>query len=237
MTPTTMDAPFHVDLRGHTALVTGAGEGVGLAIALALAAAGAAVVAFDINPDGADRAAQQIIEAGGRVEARQGDVCNRFQASAAIEAARDAFGRVTILVNAAGVFKTGAFGSLDEWDWRRVIDVNLTGAFFFTQLVARVMADEGGGTIINIASAAGAGATLPTGAAYVSSKAGLIGLTQQSARELAPLGVRINAVCPAVPADAAGVAAAVLFLASNAAAAITGQSLHIGTSGDTINSV
>jgi 3-oxoacyl-[acyl-carrier protein] reductase len=232
------DAPFRVQLDGHAALVTGAGEGVGRAIALALAAAGAAVVVNDMNPDRADRVSDEITAAGGRAIPLQADVANRFQVGSMIEAGRDAFGKLDILINAAGVMKLGALDRLDEWDWRRVFDVNLTGAFFCTQLMSRVMADEGGGVIVNVASTAGHGATLPDGVSYVSSKAALIGLTRQSARELAPLGIRVNAVCPGnidtlgAPAQARQgtpeeVAAVALFLCSGAASYVTGQALNV----------
>ncbi|MDZ4768851.1 MAG: SDR family NAD(P)-dependent oxidoreductase [Chloroflexota bacterium] len=222
------EAAFHVDLTGHAAIVTGAGDGVGRAVALALAASGAAVLVNDLNPDRADTVAAQIMEMGGRALAWQADVCNRFQAAAMIEAARDAFGRITLLVNAAGVVRLGALRDLDEWDWRRVIDVNLTGTFFCTQLLGRVMADEGGGSIVNLGSTAGHGATLPDGIAYVSSKAAIVGLTGQSARELAPHGIRVNAVCPPIDnADPESVASVILFLCSDAARAISGQALDL----------
>ncbi|MCK6580890.1 MAG: glucose 1-dehydrogenase [Anaerolineae bacterium] len=236
-------APFSVDLTGHAALVTGAGDGVGRAVALALAAAGAAVVVNDLNPDRADTVAERITVRGGRALAWHADVANRFQVGSMIEAARDAFGRIDLLINAAGVLKRGAMGDLDEWDWRRVLDVNLTGAFFCTQLLSRVMTEEGGGVIVNIGSIAGHGMTLPDSISYVSSKSGLIGLTQQSARELAPRGVRVNAVCPgnleadAVsspsapplgrPGSADEIAGVVLFLCSDAARFITGQALNV----------
>ena len=128
---------------------------------------------------------------------------------------------------------------LDEWDWRRVMEVNLTGAFFCSQLLGRVMADEGGGVIVNIASTAGHPSPLPQGVAYVTSKSGLIGLTNQCAQELAPQGIRVNAVCPGNTGDAparnaqgrAGsheeVASVVLFLCSDAASFITGQSINV----------
>jgi NAD(P)-dependent dehydrogenase (short-subunit alcohol dehydrogenase family) len=225
--------------------VTGAGAGVGEAVASALAHAGAAVVAVDLNPDRADSVADAIRAAGGRVLAVQADVSNRFQASTAIEAGRDAFGSITLLVNAAGVYKTGAMLTLDEWDWNRVHEVNLTGTFFMTQLLARVMKDDGGGVIVNIASSISERASLENGIAYVSSKAALVGMTRQAARELAPHNIRINAVAPAniadddvpripvesIPLRAHGtsdhVASAVLFLLSDGARYITGQTLIV----------
>jgi 3-oxoacyl-[acyl-carrier protein] reductase len=235
---------FSVDLTEQTAVVTGAGADVGQATALALAAAGASVVVNDLNPDRADRVAAAIVAAGGRSLAWQADVSNRFQVGSLIENARDTFGRVHILVNAAGAYKTGPMAKLDEWDWRRLLDVNLTGAFFCSQLLGRVMADEGGGVIVNIASTAGHPNPLADGVGYVASKTGLIGLTKQCAREFAPLGIRVNAVCPgnvtddeggdAAPNNAqnrcgtfAEIASVVLFLCSDAASFITGQCINV----------
>ena len=230
-------APFSVDLSAHAALVTGAGADVGRATALALAASGAAVAVNDINPDKVEAIADEILRAGARALAIHADVANRFQVGSMIEAARDAFGRIDILVNAAGVFKAGPMAKLDEWDWRRILDVNLTGAFFCSQLLGRVMADEGGGVIVNVASTAGVSATLPEGVSYAASKAGLVGLTRQSARELAPQGIRVNAVCigsleensntlqrQGTPEEIASV---VLFLCSDAARFITGQAFNV----------
>lgn len=234
---------FRVRLDGQAAIVTGAGGGIGAAAARALGAAGAAVVCCDLNPDHADETAALIAEMGGRALSHQADIANRFQVGSLIEAARDAFGRVNILINAAGVYKGGAFAALDEWDWRRVLDVNLTGTFFCCQLMGRVMSDEGGGAILNLTSLVGVVATLSDGVSYAATKAGIIGLTRQAARELAPRGVRVNALAFAgiegepplndalSPLGRAGTvedaAAAALFLCSDAARFITGQVLTV----------
>jgi len=237
---------FTVDLTGKNALVTGAGADVGRAIALSLAQAGAAVVVNDINPDRAERVASEILAAGGKASPWQADVSNRFQVGSLIEAARDTYGKIDLLINAAGVYKVGPMPKVDEWDWRRMLEVNVNGAFFMSQLAGRVMADEGGGVIVNLASTAGHPSPLAEGVAYVTSKSALIGMTKQCAREFAPLGIRVNAVCPgnlppddlasapAQPANAQGrygtvedVAGVVLFLCSDAARFITGQAINV----------
>lgn len=235
---------FSVDLNRQTAIVTGAGADIGRAIALVLGKAGANVVVNDLNPDRAERVAEEIIAAGGTAFGWQADVANRFQVGSLIENARDKFGRIHILVNAAGAVKLGAMSKLDEWDWRRLLDVNLTGAFFCSQLIGRVMADEGGGVIINIASTAGHPNPLSEGIAYVASKSGLIGMTKQCAREFAPMGIRVNAICPghiegnetpsASATNALGqlgtaedIANTALFLCSDAARFIIGQAINV----------
>jgi 3-oxoacyl-[acyl-carrier protein] reductase len=235
---------FTVDLSGKVALITGAGDGVGRAIALALGKAGAAVGVNDLNPDRADNVAREIIDSGGQAMPLSADVSNKFQVGAMIENLRDRFTGLHILVNAAGVQRPSTLIKLDEYDWRRIIEINLTGTFFCTQLAGRVMADEGGGVIVNIASAYGHPLPLADNAAYVASKAGIIGFTREAAREFARHGVRVNAVCPAEiqepheppitptnPQGRAGapeeVAAVVLFLCSDAASFITGQAINV----------
>lgn len=238
---------FHVELTDQVALVTGAGKGIGRAIALYLAQCGASVFVNDLNPDNADNVAEEIRLAGGQAIDWQADVANKLLVGPMIEALRDEFGRLDIVVNAAGVEKNSSFIRLDEWDWRRVLDVNLNGTFFVTQLAGRVMADEGGGVIVNLASTAGHSLPRPDSVAYVASKAGVIGLTKEVARELAPYGVRVNAVCHAnidaddeqpqrvelrrIPQKRLGqpeeVAMVVAFLCSDAASYITGQAIHV----------
>ncbi|MGB1288731.1 MAG: SDR family NAD(P)-dependent oxidoreductase [Aggregatilineales bacterium] len=238
-----------IRLEGQSAIVTGAGAGIGRAIALALADAGAAVAINDLNPDRSDDLADEINNSGGRAIAFQGDVSNRFQAAALIETAREAFGRIHILINAAGLYKSQPVLTIDEWDWRRQLEVITTGTFFCSQLLGRVMADEGGGCIVNIASTAGYTHNLPQGAGYVTAKAGVVALTSQLARELAPQNIRVNAVCPNFitepdmptydnPANAMQrtatpekVAQVALFLCSDGASFITGQALVVDGGG------
>lgn len=186
-------------ITDRAALVTGAGTDAGRAVALLLAAQGAAVGVGDINPDAIDSVVDAITAAGGRAVGLHGDVANRFQAAALIEGTRDAFGRLDIVVNAASVHRTGPFNTLDEWDWRRVLEINVTGAFFCTQLAARVLADEnaerGGGVIVNfVAPLDGIAAEAVS---YNVSRWALAGLTLSAAVELAPRGVRLCGV--AVP--------------------------------------
>ncbi len=238
---------FNVDLQGKVALVTGGGAGVGRSTALALGKAGAAVFVVDINPDKCDDVAETIVAAGGTARGWQADVSNKLLVGPMIEALRDEFERIDIVVNAAGVEKISSLIKLDEWDWRRSMDVNINGTFFVTQLAGRVMADEGGGVIINMASTAGHTLPRQNSVAYVTSKAAMIGLTKESAREYAALGIRVNAICPAniegesqlagqidlsaIPQGRLGspeeVANVVLFLCSDAASYITGQTIHV----------
>jgi 3-oxoacyl-[acyl-carrier protein] reductase len=125
-------------------------------------------------------------------------VAKKMPVQTMIEAILDDWERIDILVNNAGVEPHASLLDIDEWDWRRTIDVNLTGPFLTMQSVGRVMRQQGGGVIVNIASIAGRAFGLKDRSAYVASKTGLIGLTREAAREFAAYGVRVNAVCPGV---------------------------------------
>lgn len=197
----------------------------------------------DLNPDRVHTVADAITAAGGQAVGWDADVTNKFQVGSMIEALRDRFNGLHILVNAAGVERASSLFTLDEYDWRRIIEVNMTGAFFCCQLAGRVMADEGGGIIVNVASVYGHPLAKRDGAAYVASKAGLIGFTRSLAQEFAPANIRVNAVCPgdvqeygAVstpgnPLNRMGlpeeVASVVLFLCSDGASFVNGQAINV----------
>ena len=231
-----------IDLSNRSALVTGAGAGHGREIALALADSGAAVALSDINIERAELACEQIRGRGGTAIALHADISNRFQVANMIEQTRDAFGKLQILVNATRIFHPEALLGIDEWSWRRQLEVNITGVFFCMQLAGRVMADEGGGVMINLVSADGLESTRPSGIGYVAGQAAVLAMTRQAARELAP-GIRVNAVATGgvcregsplaedireliLPATPEGnVAETALFLCSDAAESICGQVL------------
>lgn len=236
---------WQVDLSGQAAIITGAGSGIARAIALGLSASGCSVVVNDLNPDRVEQLVEEIATANGQAMGFQGDISNRFQAATLIETARDAYGKIGILVNGAGIFKAESLQKIDEWDWRRQVEVNITGTFFMMQLMSRVMADENGGIILNIASTAGHPTPIEQGIGYVSGKSSIVAMTKQAARELAPQNIRVNAICPGniaeadmpqpeTPANAMNriappdeVVPLALFLCSAAASFITGQSINI----------
>ena len=245
---------FKVDISNQVALVTGAGRGIGRAVAIALADAGARVCVNDINPDAARATAGDIQNQGGQAFDYTADVSKKMQVGPMIEAVRDRWDRLDILVNNAGVEPKASVLELDEWDWERTLDVNLKGTFFCTQLAGRVMRDQGGGVIVNIASIAGYKSPLPNASAYCASKAGVVGFTRECAHEFAAYNIRVNAVCPGVivtpmteksrsdpdimrkwlediPQKRLGepeeVASVVLFLCSDAASYLTGGALMV----------
>ncbi len=185
-----------VDLNGCRALLTGAGSGYGREIALALAGSGAEICVNDINIERADAVVIQAGECGAHAIALHADVSNRFQAANLIERTRDALGGIDILVNAVEVFHPEALLTIDEWNWRRQLEMNISGAFFCLQLTARVMADEGGGSIINVIAAEALDATISAGIGYLASQSALAAMTRQAARELRSKGIRVNAIAP-----------------------------------------
>ena len=182
-----MSASAFCSLEGKLALVTGASRGIGRAIAVELAAAGAQVVVG--YRSGAEEADSLVAEIGGR--AVQADVADPEQAAGLVEEAGD----LDILVNNAGLTRDGLIARMSDEDWRTVLDTNLGGVFYTCRAAARGMMRRRSGAIVNLTSVVGLHGN-PGQTNYAASKAGIIGFTKSLARELAPRGVRANAVAP-----------------------------------------
>ena len=241
-----------IDLSGKHAVVTGGSRGIGRAIVLRLATQGADVAfSYKGNQAAAQETAAAVEALGRRGLAIQGDVKDPAAAEAVVAAALAAFGSIDILVNNAGVTRDDLIMRMSIDAWREVLETNLFGAFYTTKAVTRPMLKARSGRIINITSVSGQAGQ--TGQAnYSSAKAGLIGLTKATARELSSRGITANAVAPgfvlteltqdlpaALQAEITSrtplgrfgtveeIASAVAFLASDEAAFITGQVLAV----------
>ncbi|UKD57658.1 glucose 1-dehydrogenase [Amycolatopsis sp. FU40] len=230
-------------------VVTGAGRGIGRAIAERAAAAGATVIAADLDQDAAEATADAL---GGAAVGARADVGSRASVDTLIASVLDRFGRIDVLVNNAGWDKAGPFVESDPDDWDRIVRVNLYGVLHTSRAVLPVMAEQGAGSVVNIASDAGRVGSSGE-AVYSAAKGGIIAFTKTTARELARSGVRVNCVCPgptdtpllasfageklrsalvrAIPLGRVGVPAdvanAVVFLAGDEAGFITGQTLSV----------
>lgn len=180
------------EFKGKVVLITGAGKGCGRVLAEAFAERGAWVAANDISPINVEEAVNTILSKGGRAKPYIEDVAKKLGAQLIINEVEDDFGQIDILINHAAVEPHVPFLDMDEWDWHRVLDVNLTGAFLMTQSVGRVMRAQGRGVIINLITESVRDEK--QGAAFIASMAGLRGFTLQAARELSPYGVQVHAM-------------------------------------------
>ncbi|HLZ72952.1 MAG TPA: 3-oxoacyl-[acyl-carrier-protein] reductase [Dehalococcoidia bacterium] len=239
-------------LRGRVALVTGASRGIGSAIARALGAAGCGVVVnYRGSREAAAAVAAAVEAAGGRALAVAGDVADPSAVEALFDAAQAGLGPIDILVNNAGIAQDGLLLRMSVDDWDRVLDVNLRGAFLCTKSALRGMIRRRWGRIVNVSSVVGLMGNAGQ-ANYAAAKAGLLGLTRATAREVASRGITVNAIAPGfvetdmtatlteaqreavlreVPlarfAQPQEIAPAVVFLATEGAAYITGQVLSV----------
>lgn len=239
-------------LDGKTAIVTGASRGIGRSIALALASQGANVVVnYAGSVDRANEVVEEIKKMGRGSLSIQGDVSDSDAVSQMVKETIDTFGSLDILVNNAGITKDNLLMRMKENEWDDVINTNLKGVFLCTKAVTRQMMKQRNGRIINITSIVGVTGN-PGQANYVAAKAGVIGFTKTTAKELAQRNITVNAVAPGfittdmtdklsddvknamlgqIPLGKFGnpedIANAVIFLASDESSYITGQTLHI----------
>lgn len=238
-------------LQGKVAVVTGGSRGIGRAVASALAREGAAVTLCARNPDPLKKVAAELEASGGQVLAVKADVAQAVEVDHLMEACVERFGSLSILVNNAGITRDNLLIRMRDDEWEEVLSGNLKGVFHCTRAALRPMLKQRGGRIINLASVIGVMGN-PGQANYAAAKAGIIGLTKATAKEVASRGITVNAVAPGfietdmthaldpelqeriraqIPLGRFGtpeeVADLVVFLASDRAAYITGQVIHI----------
>jgi 3-oxoacyl-[acyl-carrier protein] reductase len=181
-------------LKDKVAVVTGSGQGIGRAIALAMSRESARIVVNDVIPDLTDKVAKEIVDSGGQATVFVGDISRFEVAQRMIRATLDAFGRIDVLINNAGVVGPNWIWDMTEENWDRVIGVSLKGAFNCVRSACGPMKDQGWGRIISATSTSALGC-LET-CAYAAAKAGIVGLTNALARELGPYGITSNAYAP-----------------------------------------
>lgn len=239
-------------LSGKVAVVTGGGGSIGRVIAHSLGASGATVVILDVRLSAAESVVREIEAKGGMAQALEADVTDAGQISEAFASVYARTGPIEILVNNAGILGDASITDISEAAWDKLLDVNLKGAFLCSREVASEMMARRWGRIINISSVGGKDGFPLAGVHYAASKAGMLGLTRQLAKQLAPFGVTVNAVAPVttesemiahrspdrirwivsqIPLGRLGrpedTADAVAFLASEESGFITGETLDV----------
>ncbi len=239
-------------LGGYVSIVTGAARGIGLAIARRLATEGSTVVVADVNAAGAEEVARLLVEGGTSALPVVADITSEVDRARLITATIQAYGRIDVLVNNAGIMQRVALMDVTPEVWNQTMAVNLDAAFFCSQAVLPVMREQGRGRIINIASMAARTGGQASPPHYATSKTGLVGMTRALARVVGIWGITVNAVAPGmidtemiadltpeqrkwwlqqIPLARLGtpedVAAAVAFLASDDASYITGTTLDV----------
>ncbi len=183
-------------LSNQVAIVTGAGQGMGAATAARLAHEGSAVVVSDINESKTARVAEEINNSGGRAISAKTDVTKEDEVASMVGCAIDTYGSVSILVNNAGILYPTRIDDVTKAEWDQVLDVNLNGTFLCSKAVLPTMKQKGYGRIVNMSSSAGRSVSTLGGVHYTAAKAGVLGLTRAMAKEVAPFGITVNAVCP-----------------------------------------
>lgn len=245
-----------MDFTGKVGLITGGGSGIGRATGQLFAERGGAVLVADIAEETAKATAEAIRQQRGKAEALGCDVTRWDQVEGAVQRAREAFGRLDVVIHCAGIMRVHSIEETSLSDWNESLHVNLTGAFLVTKAAMKALREQGGGAIVHIASRM-ALRVKENHAAYAASKAGVLQLARMAALEGAPHKIRVNCVCPGMvdtpmlreygtrdaveaifaswsktcplgrPARPDDIARAMLFLASDDAAYITGVALPV----------
>ena len=179
-------------VKDKIVLISGAGKGSGRLLAQAFAEQGALVAANDVSPVNVEDVVEQIAANGGRAKAYIDDIAKKVAVQNIINQVEDELGPIEILINHAAVEPSIPLLEMDEWDWHRTLDVNLTGAFLMTQSMGRVMRARGSGVILNLITHPGSDDN--SKAAFSASMRGLDAFTRQAARELSPYGIQVSAV-------------------------------------------